>query len=445
MDTVLSTATAPRPAAASSAPRVFPSPADDFNRLCLEMAGESLTPSEYPIAMVDRLLQLARDYAASDLHLQPSAEETELKLRIDGVLHLIGLLPASVASRLAARVKVMAELVHYRNDVPQEGRIIATDRQREMRVSLLPTLYGEKMVIRFFSGPSCFAGLDDLGYPDDVLTPLRRLLSETSGAIVVTGPAGSGKTSTLYACLREMLDAAGPKRSLVSLEDPIEVAVPGVAQSEVNPLSNIDLHTGLRYLMRQDPEVIMMGEIRDRFTAEAVLQASLTGHLLLSTFHAGSAAEAVRRLLEMEIEPYLLRSGLLAILSQRLVRRLCSCARPTDDEQARLGLPVEQVRVPVGCELCNRTGYNGRMVLVELMRVDGDGLTRAIVERADARTLEHMAVSQGMVTRWDRGCRAVCEGHTSPAEIRRVLGFVSEAEKTPHPTGGNGDHTAMHP
>ena len=188
---------------------------------------------------------------------------------------------------------------------------------------------------------------------------MRRLLSETSGAILVSGPAGSGKTTTVYACLREIARHGGGARSLVSIEDPIEVAVDGVAQSQVHPPAGLDLATGLRFLMRQDPEVIMVGEIRDRATAEAALQASLTGHLLLSTFHAGSAAETVGRLLDMGIEPYVLRSGLLAILNQRLLRRLCSCAEPSDDPDARLGLAVERVMMPRGCERVRRHGLSG--------------------------------------------------------------------------------------
>jgi type II secretory ATPase GspE/PulE/Tfp pilus assembly ATPase PilB-like protein len=292
-----------------------------------------------------------------------------------------------------------------------------------MRVSTFPTLYGERAVVRLFAGSQQYQRLEDLGLPEDVLEPLRRLLGETSGAILATGPAGSGKTTTLYACLREIAGRDDAARSLVSLEDPIEVAVAGVAQSQVNPVVELDLATGLRFLMRQDPEVIMVGEIRDPATAEAAFQASLTGHLLLSTFHAGSAAEAISRLSDMGIEPYLLRSGVLAILSQRLVRTLCRCSRATDDPPARLGLPVEQVRVPVGCEACGGTGYRGRSVLVEMLTAERTELGGAILSRSDAQALERLAVEAGMVTRWERAYEAIRAGRTSPAEVRRVLGF----------------------
>ena len=223
---------------------------------------------------------------ASDLHLQPTADGLELRFRIDGVLQPVGRIPAAVAGNVTARLKVLAELLTYRTDVPQEGRIRRPQDDVEMRVSSFPTLFGERIVVRFFAGAQRYQRLDDLGLPADVSAPLRQLLNETSGAILVTGPAGSGKTTTVYACLRELAASvtsaveARSQRSLVSLEDPIEVVVPGVAQSQVNPVAGFDLATGVRFLMRQDPEVIMVGEIRDRPTAEAAFQASLTGHLL---------------------------------------------------------------------------------------------------------------------------------------------------------------------
>jgi len=378
---------------------------------------------EFATRVVDRLLAAAQEFGASDVHLQPSAAGLELRMRIDGVLQPAGALPGKVAAHVVARLKVLAELLTYRTDLPQEGRIRDPAGEVEMRVSTFPTLYGERGVIRFFAGPRRFQHLDDLGLPDDVLQSLRRLLGETSGAILATGPAGSGKTTTVYACLRELVGIREGARSLVSLEDPIEVPVPGVAQSQVNAKVGLDLATGLRFLMRQDPEVIMVGEIRDPATAEAAFQASLTGHLLLSTFHAGSAAEAVSRLSDMGIEPYLLRSGLLAIVSQRLVRRLCLCARLSDDREARLGLPVDRVSLPVGCGECSGTGYQGRLPLVEMLTAQRTELGRAILSRCDTVALERLAIRSGMVTRWQRACHAVGQGLTSPAEVRRVLGF----------------------
>lgn len=382
---------------------------------------------EYAVDAVERILAAGREVGASDVHFLPGAEGLDLRFRIDGVLQPAARFPLAVAPNLIARLKVQAELLTYRTDVPQEGRIRSSQSDVEMRVSTFPTLYGEKAVVRFFPGAGRYRHLEDLELPQDVLGTLRRLLSDTSGAIFATGPAGSGKTTTLYASMREIARASGATRSLVSLEDPIEVAVPGVAQAQVNPAVGFDLATGLRFLMRQDPEVIMVGEIRDRATAEAAFQATLTGHLLLSTLHAGSAAEAISRLLDIGIEPYVLRSGVLAILCQRLVRRLCQCARSTDDPEARLGLPVHEVRVPVGCELCDGTGYHGRFLLVEMLTPERTELGRAILSRSDASTLEQLAVQAGMVTRWQRAYDAVQSGATSPVEVRRVLGFSDSA------------------
>jgi type II secretory ATPase GspE/PulE/Tfp pilus assembly ATPase PilB-like protein len=379
---------------------------------------------EYAVQAVDRFLELGRRLEASDVHLQPTAEGLELKLRLDGVLHAVGRFPAPLAGNVVARLKVLADLLTYRTDVPQEGRIREPGSDVEMRVSTFPTLFGERAVVRFFAGARRFQRLDDLGFPDDVLAGLRKLLGETSGVILATGPAGSGKTTTIYACLRELAAWSSGTRSLVSIEDPIEVAVPGVAQSQVNPVAQLDLATGLRFLLRQDPEVILVGEVRDRATAEAAFQASLTGHLLLSTFHAGSAAEAIGRLSDMGIEPYLLRSGLLAILCQRLLRSLCTCSRATDDPAARLGLPVDRVRLPVGCPDCGMTGYRGRFVLVEMLTAQRTELGRAILSRSDAASLHRLAVQAGMIDRWQRACQAVRDGRTSPAEVRRALGFA---------------------
>ena len=386
------------------------------------------TDPQYASRVVDRLLAAGRAAGASDLHLQATADGLEAKLRIDGVLQPLALVPRALAANVIARLKVQAELLTYRTDMPQEGRIRLGDGDVEMRLSTFPTLYGERAVVRLFGRAGQYERLADLGLPGDVLPTIEELLGETTGAILVSGPAGSGKTTTAYACLRQLAARAAGARSLVSLEDPIEVAVPGVAQSQVNPAAGLDLATGLRFLMRQDPEVIMVGEIRDRATAEAAMQASLTGHLLLSTFHAGSAVETLGRLLDMGIEPYIVRSGLLAILCQRLLRQLCSCASIIDNPQDYLGLPVERARRPGGCPACGGTGYRGRILLVEMLTLKPAAaaeLGRAVLARADTTVLEPLAVQAGMVTRWRRAISAVECGATSPAEVRRVLGLAA--------------------
>jgi type II secretory ATPase GspE/PulE/Tfp pilus assembly ATPase PilB-like protein len=378
----------------------------------------------FAVELVDHLLQKARQAGASDVHLQPTAEGLELRWRIDGVLLPAGLLPQTVAANVVARLKVMAELLTYRNDVPQEGRIREVPGDVEMRLSTFPTLYGEKAVVRLFAGTGRYRTLGDLGLPQEIEARLRALLGETSGAILLCGPAGSGKTTTIYACLRELVALSGGGRSLASLEDPIEVAVPGVAQSQVNPAAGFDLETGLRSLLRQDPEVLVVGEIRDRGTAEVAFQASLTGHLVLTTFHAGSAAGALGRLSDMGIEPYLLRSGILAVVCQRLVRKLCACARNGHDEALKLGLPVKRIPLAAGCANCRGTGYLGRLVLAELLTPELGRLGKAIIERSDVGRLEAIAVEAGMHPLWDRACESIEAGLTTPAEVRRALGFA---------------------
>jgi len=378
---------------------------------------------QYATQLVERLLAAGRAAEASDLHLQPTAAGLDVRWRIDGVLEHVATLPPRAAPNVIARLKVLADLLTYRNDTPQEGRIRGGESGVEIRVSTLPTLYGEKAVVRLFADRNRYAALDSLGFDSDLLAALRRLLAETSGALLVTGPAGSGKTTTLYACLREIAAQSAGGRSLASLEDPIESAVSGVAQSQVNPAIGFDLSAGLRFLLRQDPEVIMVGEIRDAATAEVAFQASLTGHLVLSSFHAGGAAGAISRLSDMGIAPYLLRSGILAIVSQRLVRKLCPCARPAASPEALLGLPVERAWLPAGCAECRGSGYQGRAVLAEMLLAEASDLGRAILSRSDKTQLEQLAVRGGMIPLRQRACQAVAACVTSPAEVRRVLGF----------------------
>jgi type II secretory ATPase GspE/PulE/Tfp pilus assembly ATPase PilB-like protein len=290
-------------------------------------------------------------------------------------------------------------------------------------------------VVRLFADEREHVYPEDLGLPAPIRARLEQLLNETSGAILISGPAGSGKTTTAYACLRHLVRQSAGGRNIVSLEDPIEVAVPGVAQSQVNEGAGFDLLTGLRSLMRQDPEVILVGEIRDRTTAEVAFQAALTGQLVVSTFHAGSAAVAVSRLRDMDIQPYLLRTGLLGIVHQHLLRRLCECGMPAVDEAARLGLPVSKARVPVGCPACGRLGYRGRTVVAELLDTSGGELSRVIFSEHDAPQLERRATNGGMVTRWQRAYEAVEAGTTSPAEVRRVLGWGEGAFDEEPPRG----------
>ncbi len=376
--------------------------------------------------MIDRLLDSARTQGASDLHIVPNETHLDVAWRIDGVLQHVGELPRQIDANVVARFKVLAGLLTYRTDVPQEGRIRSDDNSLDMRVSTFPTLFGEKTVVRLLQTSQILSRIQHLGLTPTVGSKLIDALGRRSGVMLVSGPAGSGKTTTLYACLRELAATSDqtPQQtmSLVSLEDPIESIVPGVAQSQINDSAGFDYATGLRSLMRQDPEVIMVGEIRDRATAETVLQASLTGHLVLTTFHAGSGAEAVGRLCDMGIEPYLLRSGLIAILCQRLVRNLCRCSQPAPADSNSSNPAEPNRRVAVGCDTCHGTGYLGRKMIAEWFDPSEPDIANGILEQQDSRSLHTTALATGHVDLAAAARDAVNDGWTTPEEIVRVLG-----------------------
>jgi general secretion pathway protein E len=401
--------------------------------------------------LVEAILAEAQAVGASDIHLRPSTEALQMDWRLDGVLQHVATLPGTVKANIVTRLKVLAGLLTYHTDRPQEGRLRLPAGESsailgsgvEMRLSVVPTVHGEKAVVRLFVGSGRFRQLDDLGLPDDVRASIGAALGETGGVLLISGPAGSGKTTTAYAAMRALASTNvenwetriedpqthefRQRRSLVSLEDPVEALLPEVAQSQVNTAAGFGYAAGLKALLRQDPEVILVGEIRDAETAAVVFQASLTGHLVVTTFHAGSAAEAVSRLLEMGLEPYQLRSGLLAVLNQRLVRSLCDCAAWSDAAEDRLGLDVPHCRVAVGCDACGHSGYTGRRMLAELLLPDRREISRAILERSDAATIEAKAIAAGMLPHAQRAIEAVRTGRTSAAEIRRVFGFGRSA------------------
>lgn len=383
----------------------------------------SRLPPKFVSEWIDRLLTAAVASRASDIHLNPEAESLQVLWRLDGLLTPIAVFPKALAPNVIARLKVMSELLTYHTEVPQEGRLRSGPAEVEMRFSTFPTIYGERGVIRLFIGSQQYRYLDDLGLPEDLRRQFPELLRETAGVILMTGPAGSGKTTTAYAALRAIQAEHGSRKSLLSIEDPVEGVLPGITQSQVNRAAGFDYAVGVRSLMRQDPDGILVGEIRDRETAETVFQAGLTGHLVLSTYHAGSAAEAVSRLSEMGIEPYLLRSGLLGILCQRLVRRLCDCAVWSDADADKLGLSVRRSRRETGCAACRGEGYSGRMLLAELLIPQGQPLIQAILQRSDAGEIRTQAIGSGMIALGQRGIDEVEAGRTSAREVRRVLGF----------------------
>lgn len=388
----------------------------------------AITAREAPVA-VEQLLAAVAQSGASDVHLQPTAAGLEIRWRIDGVLEPWQVLAPGLAPSVVARLKVLAGLLTYRSDLPQEGRLRSSavvetpHAYGEIRVSTFPTLYGEKVVLRVLGGGTAPTELAELGLPGELAERLERLLDETAGALLVVGPAGAGKTTTLYACLRRLARSAAGGRHLATLEDPIEVPLAGVSQSQLDSAAGFDLATGLKHLLRQDPEVLLLSELRERATAELVLQTALSGHLLLTSFHAPDAATAIARLIEMGIEPFLVRAAVLGVLAQRLVRRLCDCAIWTDEPSGRLQLPIARYRLPVGCDACRHTGYRGRRLLAELLTLDQPAVSQAVLHRADVASLAEQGRSGGLVTLAEQALAAIGAGDTSPAEIRRVLGW----------------------
>ncbi len=388
---------------------------------------------DYVPLLVDLLLREARQHRASDIHLTPGKDCLLMQWRIDGVLHTVASFDAELSPRVVARLKVMAGLLTYRTDVPQEGRVSRAQPQAgiegEIRITTFPTLHGEKAAVRLFGESNQFQHLGDLGLPDDIEASLRNMLQATSGVVLLTGPSGSGKTTTIYACLREIVEMFGETKGLMTLEDPIEVVVAGVTQSQVRPHVGFDLATGLKSMMRQDPDVIMVGEIRDPETAECAFQAALTGHLVLTTFHAGSSVEAVTRLLDLGIEPYLLRSTLRGVVCQRLLRQTCpDCAGISSglagskiSEQFLDKMEHEAARSK-SCSTCGGLKYHGRFVTAELLDPNRPEIASAILTRMDAHTLQTIANDNGTVTLRTRADDLVRLGKTSQEEVFRVLG-----------------------
>jgi general secretion pathway protein E len=355
--------------------------------------------------LVDLVLNDAVRRSASDVHLEPSYHAFEIRYRLDGVLHRVATLPRELAPNVIARLKVLAELLTYRLDVPQEGRVNGAVSKYgvDLRVSTYPTIHGERAVVRLFDPTGRTLELEALGLPADLAATLVEMLRSRSGAVLLTGPSGSGKTTTIYACLRHLVRQSNGGCHIVTIEDPVEQVLEGVSQSQARPGTEFDFARGLRGLLRQDPEVIMIGEIRDPETANIAVQAALTGHVVFSTVHAGSACGVIARLMEMGVEPYLLTSALLGVCNQRLVRRLCGECKGAC------------------CRTCSGTGYQGRALLAELLTID-ETLRHAILARTDTAALETAASKAGRRTIRQAATAAVADGVTTQAEIDRVLG-----------------------
>lgn len=385
--------------------------------------------SEVPvIRLVNQMLVRALESRASDVHIEPFENQLKVRYRIDGILHEIESPPRQLKAAVISRLKILAQLNIAERRLPQDGRIKTrlAGKDVDLRIATVPTLYGESVVIRLLERGQIFTQLDKLGFPPGLLARFDEMILKPHGMILVTGPTGSGKTTTLYGALQKIND---PGKKIITIEDPVEYQLSGVNQIHVKPQIGLTFANGLRSIVRQDPDVIMVGEIRDAETAEIAVQAALTGHLVFSTLHTNDAAGAISRLLEMGVQDYLLSSSLLGVLAQRLVRRLCpSCRKPVPftgmngvapDFQSQNGSVLKTVYEAVGCEECSGTGYLGRIGIYELLPVTAE-LCKVIVQRADAGVIRNLAVQQGMRLLRDDGWEKVSQGVTTLAEVLRV-------------------------
>lgn len=390
-----------------------------------EMAAQGLEVS----ILVNCLVQDATRLGASDLHIEPWENSIAVRARVNGVLTEIAHLPLDLLEKVSTRFKVMANLVTYQAGLPQDGTAVGGPELDgvQLRVSIFPTTRGEKIVVRLFDPRDRRFDLGSLGFEDSTLEGLLKVLKRTSGLLLFTGPTGSGKTSTMYSALCHIMQRDGTSVSISTVEDPVEFNLPMVSQTQINTAQGFTYATALRSIMRQDPEVIMVGEIRDAETAGIAVQAGLTGHLVISTIHSGVSAGAFTRLINMEIEPFMLSSSILAVMGLRLVRRNCPhCSQPYEPAPSQLKVipeslrPEAQFRRGTGCEQCNNTGFSGRLPVSELL-VANEPFREAVLKKVPTSVLEEIATQQGMRTLWQNGISRALNGQTSVEEIIRVL------------------------
>jgi len=388
--------------------------------------------SEAPlIRLVNQLISQAVETRASDIHIEPFEDRLRVRYRYDGVLHEVEGPPRRLQLAVVSRIKIMAMLDIAERRLPQDGRIkmVVRGNEVDLRVSTMPSLHGESVVLRILDRSAVNLDFGKLGMDDDLRQRLGRLLELPNGIILVTGPTGSGKTTTLYTALLQLNSV---DRNIITVEDPIEYQLPGITQIQVKPMIGLNFATLLRAILRHDPDVIMIGEIRDIETAQIAVQASLTGHLVLSTLHTNSAAATVARLRDMGLEDYLLTATINGIMAQRLVRRLCAdCRRPITPPPelvSRFGLdrfagdgPITLYE-PVGCGSCRGTGFVGRVAIAELLTPD-DRIRQLILARADHGAVQAAACAAGMETMLENGLRQVIAGNTSLSEILRSIRF----------------------
>jgi len=378
------------------------------------------------IRLVNSVLFQAVRQRASDIHFESFERGLVVRYRIDGVLYPVLTPPKHLQASIIARLKIMSDLNIAEKRLPQDGRfrIRTAGKDVDLRVSVLPTSHGERVVLRLLEKENRLLNLSEMGFSQDRLGIINQLIQLSHGIILVTGPTGSGKTTTLYAALTQI---NAPDKNIITVEDPVEYQLLGVGQMQVNPKINLTFAAGLRSILRQDPDVIMIGEIRDRETAEIAIHASLTGHLVFSTLHPTDAASAATRLIDMGIEPFLVASSVVAVLAQRLLRQVCiDCKQPyhpADEELIRLGIVPPKVRPTffrgAGCPACSQTGYRGRTGIFELLVLD-DEIRRLVGNKADSGSIRQAAMAKGMVTLKDEGAEKVFQGITTTEELMRI-------------------------
>jgi general secretion pathway protein E len=400
---------------------------DDIEDLDIDIM--DIEDDEAPIIrLVNHLLTRAVKERTSDVHIEPFEDEIVIRYRIDGVLYEILKPPKRIHNSVVSRVKIMANLNIAEKRIPQDGRIRIkiAGKDIDIRTSIIPTAHGERVVMRLLDRSAVRLDLTDLGLDAEKNAVVEDLIHHAHGIILVTGPTGSGKTTTLYAALTEL---NSPDRNILTVEDPIEYQIKGIGQMQVNRKIELTFASGLRHFLRQDPDVILVGEIRDVETAEIAVQASLTGHLVFSTLHTNDSASAITRLVDMGVEPFLVSSSLLSVIAQRLVRVLCNnCRQPHDvtpEELAKINLRPEDldghtIYKPVGCSECVNTGYQGRTAIYEILAID-DKVRNMILNNIDSNTIKRHAIDElGMLTLRDDGARRVLTGRTSIEEVLRV-------------------------
>jgi type IV pilus assembly protein PilB len=388
------------------------------------------SPDDAPIIkLVNLLITQAVNDRASDIHIEPGERSLRVRYRIDGVLHEVMNPPKTVHSGITSRLKIMADIDIAERRVPQDGRLglVVQGKQIDIRVATLPTVHGEKLVMRLLDKSSVLLRLQDLGFLPQNFDRFEESYKKPYGAILATGPTGSGKSTTLYATLNIL---NRPGINIITVEDPVEYKLPGVNQIQTNAKAGLTFASALRSILRSDPDIVLIGEIRDRETAQIAVEAALTGHLVLSTLHTNDAPSALTRLTEMGIEPFLVASALDCVVAQRLARKLCDKCKepylPADEDLGTVGLLAEGGDEPpklfraIGCTACGRTGYKGRFAVHEVMTVSEE-IERLVVEKSSSEEIARVARDQGMLTLREDGLEKVRSGITSIEEILRVV------------------------